>query len=114
MGELARTYAIADVAFVGHSLISPGGGHSLIEPVAHGKVVLHGPYVENVRQSADELKTAGVAMEVKDADAIVDTLNSLLSDTTRQAQLRDKARAFVQNKKGAAREMAGIISNTLK
>jgi 3-deoxy-D-manno-octulosonic-acid transferase len=113
MGELARVYAIADVAFVGHSLIAPGGGHSLIEPVAHGKVVLHGPYVENVRQSADDLKAAGVAFEVKDAETLEESLHSLLNDPTRQAQLSDKAKGFVQNKKGAAREMARIINSAL-
>ena len=47
LGELAKVYSIADIAFVGRSLYAPGGGHNLLEPVAQGKPVLHGPYIEN-------------------------------------------------------------------
>ena len=59
MGELSRTYAIADFAFVGRSLIEPGGGHNLLEPIAQGVPVLHGPYVDNFQKIASELKAQG-------------------------------------------------------
>src|SRR5690606_39337435 len=39
MGELLFLYALADVAFVGGSLV-PTGGHNLLEPAALGKPVL--------------------------------------------------------------------------
>ena len=59
VGELAEIYSIGEAAFVGRSLIAPGGGHSLVEPVAHGLAVLHGPFVDNFKDSADELGEAG-------------------------------------------------------
>ncbi len=43
LGELMTFYAIADVAFVGGSLV-PIGGHNLLEPAALGLPILTGPH----------------------------------------------------------------------
>ena len=46
IGELAAIYALADVAFVGGSLV-PRGGHNIIEPAQHGVAIVVGePYRE--------------------------------------------------------------------
>ncbi|MGP0628655.1 3-deoxy-D-manno-octulosonic acid transferase [Nitrospina sp. 32_T5] len=113
MGELAKLYAVADVTFVGRSLIAPGGGHSLIEPAAQGKVVLHGPHVENVQHSADELGTLGIAIEVADADAMAKRITELFEEDTLHARLTEKAVTLVKEKKGASREMAALILRAL-
>ena len=67
MGELAEVYSICDLAFVGRSLMAPGGGHNLIEPVAQGKPVLFGPFVENNQHNADELIKSGLGIRVNNA-----------------------------------------------
>jgi 3-deoxy-D-manno-octulosonic-acid transferase len=113
MGELAKLYAVAEVTFVGRSLIAPGGGHSLIEPAAQGKVVLHGPYVENVKQSADELGALGIAIEVATADDMAKRVKALMEDHSLLARLTEKAITLVKEKKGASREMAGILLRVL-
>ncbi len=61
LGELRALYALADVAFVGGSLI-PLGGHSLIEPAALGIPVTFGPYVESIRNLAVELENEGAGL----------------------------------------------------
>jgi 3-deoxy-D-manno-octulosonic-acid transferase len=48
IGELAALYGLADVAFVGGSLV-PRGGHNIIEPAQHGVAVVTGNYTENFR-----------------------------------------------------------------
>ena len=48
IGELASLYALADIAFVGGSLV-PRGGHSILEPAQHGVAILTGPHTENFR-----------------------------------------------------------------
>ena len=48
IGELSSLYALADIAFVGGSLI-PRGGHNIIEPAQHGVPILIGPHTENFR-----------------------------------------------------------------
>ncbi|MFX8848739.1 hypothetical protein ABTM68_21080, partial [Acinetobacter baumannii] len=46
LGELAQVYALAAVVFVGNSIppVVDGGGQNLLQPLAHGKPVLFGPY----------------------------------------------------------------------
>ncbi len=48
IGELASLYALADVAFVGGSLV-PRGGHNIIEPAQHGVPIMVGNHTENFR-----------------------------------------------------------------
>jgi len=48
IGELAALYALADVAFVGGSLV-PRGGHNIIEPAQHGVAIVTGTHTENFR-----------------------------------------------------------------
>lgn len=114
MGELSKLYSICDIAFVGHSLIPPGGGHSLMEPVAHGKAVVHGPHIENFRQVADELQTRDLAYPVSNAEEMEIVLASLLKDTAKRNALAEKAAIWIQAHRGASHRLADIILETLK
>src|SRR5256885_2050119 len=49
IGELASVYSLADVAFVGGSVV-PRGGHNILEPAQFGKPILIGPHYENFRE----------------------------------------------------------------
>jgi len=66
IGELAALYGLADVAFVGGSLV-PHGGHNIIEPAQHGVAIVVGNHTENFRdivslfQSRDAVRVAGPA-----------------------------------------------------
>ncbi len=66
IGELAALYGLADVAFVGGSLV-PRGGHNIIEPAQHGVAIVTGNYTENFRdivglfRSRDAVRIVGVS-----------------------------------------------------
>jgi 3-deoxy-D-manno-octulosonic-acid transferase len=66
IGELAALYALADVAFVGGSLV-PRGGHNIIEPAANGVAIVVGTHTENFRdivnlfQAQDAVRVVGPA-----------------------------------------------------
>jgi 3-deoxy-D-manno-octulosonic-acid transferase len=66
IGELASIYALADVAFVGGSLVAHGG-HNILEPAQHGVAIIVGNHTENFRdivglfQSRDAVRVAGPA-----------------------------------------------------
>jgi 3-deoxy-D-manno-octulosonic-acid transferase len=66
IGELAALYALADIAFVGGSLV-PRGGHNIIEPAQHGVATVVGNHTENFRdivslfQSRDAVRIVGPA-----------------------------------------------------
>lgn len=49
IGELASAYSLADVAFVGGSLV-PIGGHNILEPAQHGVAIMTGPETFNFRE----------------------------------------------------------------
>ena len=69
MGELLFLYALADVAFVGGSLIERGG-HNPLEPAALGVPVLSGPHVFNFLDIVAQLRDAGALETVAEASAI--------------------------------------------
>ena len=66
IGELAALYALADIAFVGGSLV-PRGGHNIIEPAQHGVAIVTGNHTENFRdivalfQSRDAVRIVGLS-----------------------------------------------------
>jgi 3-deoxy-D-manno-octulosonic-acid transferase len=66
IGELASFYALADIAFVGGSLVARGG-HNIIEPAHYGVPILVGNHTENFRdivswfQSQDAVRVVGPA-----------------------------------------------------
>jgi len=113
MGELARVYAVADVAFVGGS-IAPVGGHSLIEPLAQGVPVLFGPNVWNFRDVAREIVLAGAGMMVRDAEELVEGLRRVLSDEALKRRMAKSALEIVRKNRGAAKRCAGEIAKWLR
>ncbi len=74
IGELARSIALADIAFVGGSLV-PRGGHNIIEPAQHGVAIVTGNHTENFRdivalfQSRDAVRIVGLVGAALDPDA---------------------------------------------
>ncbi len=60
IGELASFYAIADIAYVGGSLV-PHGGQNLLEPAFYAKPVFFGPHMENFAELAGEFIEKGAA-----------------------------------------------------
>ncbi len=76
MGELLFLYALADVAFVGGSLV-PNGGHNLLEPAALAKPVLSGPHLFNFLEIAALLRSAGALTEVSDSAALAGAVQRL-------------------------------------
>ena len=114
MGELAKVYSLGQMAFIGKSLIEPGGGHSLIEPLSHGVAVLHGPHIENIGHVADEAHTNGLAFTVHNAEEIVKTVHSLLRHKERRMELAEKAKKLIEDQQGASEKMTETIQNVLR
>jgi len=67
-GELATSYAAADVAFIGGSLV-PWGGQSVFQPLAQGITCCFGPHMDNQKDIANLALRSGVATEVNSATA---------------------------------------------
>jgi 3-deoxy-D-manno-octulosonic-acid transferase len=99
IGELAALYALADVAFVGGSLV-PRGGHNIIEPAQHGVAIVTGNHTENFRdivalfQSRDAVRIVGMA-------ELPLTLMHLVANDTERRALGRRAEETVRSQMGA-------------
>ncbi|NIY49735.1 lipid IV(A) 3-deoxy-D-manno-octulosonic acid transferase [Cedecea colo] len=79
MGELMLLYGIADLAFVGGSLVERGG-HNPLEPAAHAIPVLMGPHIFNFKDICSRLEQASGLIIVTDAGSLSKEISSLLTD----------------------------------
>jgi 3-deoxy-D-manno-octulosonic-acid transferase len=63
VGELAAVYELADIAFVGGSLV-PTGGHNILEPAQYGAAILVGPHTFNFREIVTIFELGGAVKSV--------------------------------------------------
>ncbi len=109
MGEMVAYYALADLAFIGGSLL-PLGGQNLIEAAACGCPVLVGPHTFNFLQATQDAIAAGAARRVADAGELIFTVDRLLTAKTELAAMGVAASEFSATHRGAAERMLAIIS----
>lgn len=105
IGELAGLYALADIAFVGGSLV-PSGGHSIIEPAQHGVAILVGPHTENFRDviALFERENAVRVLhpyEEDEADELIEAIMELLADENKRKAMGHRALQTLQAQQGA-------------
>jgi 3-deoxy-D-manno-octulosonic-acid transferase len=112
IGELAALYALADIAFVGGSLV-PHGGHNIIEPAQHGVAIVVGNHTENFRdivslfQNKDAVRIAGPA------ELPLMLLDLLANDAKRKA-LGQRALETMRSQMGATARTADALEELLK
>jgi 3-deoxy-D-manno-octulosonic-acid transferase len=104
IGELASLYGLADLVFCGGSLV-PVGGHNLFEAATAGKVVVHGPHLENQRTQVELLKPMGVLQEVGGAEELEATLERLWREPDRHRPAREAATALALHRGAASRSL---------
>jgi 3-deoxy-D-manno-octulosonic-acid transferase len=108
VGELARLYAIADVAFVGRSLVPLGGGN-ILQPLAYGKPVVVGPHTANFRETVRQAGEAGLCTVVGDAAALADELERLLGSAEARSRVAETATRVFEENRGAAGRIVDVI-----
>jgi 3-deoxy-D-manno-octulosonic-acid transferase len=107
LGEMPLYYASADVALLGGSF-APLGGQNLIEAAACACPVVMGPHTFNFEQAAEQAVAAGAAQRVAGIDEGVTRAIELTRDTL-HSQWAERAAAFADMHKGAARRMVERI-----
>ena len=79
IGELFKIYSLATVVFCGGSLV-PKGGQNLLEAAAWGKVVFHGPHMDDFRDERALLAEAGAGITVRNGEELYAGIRGLLDD----------------------------------
>ena len=112
IGELAALYGLADIAFVGGSLV-PRGGHNIIEPAQHGVAIVTGNYTQNFRdivalfQSRDAVRIVGLS-------ELPLTLMHLLENEPERRALGQRAKETMQLQMGATSRTLDALKTLLE
>jgi 3-deoxy-D-manno-octulosonic-acid transferase len=112
VGELAHVYALADVVFVGGSLI-PHGGQNMAEPVALGKATVVGPHTHNFSATVRELRECGGLVEVADGIGLERELIRLLNDPAARENIGRAGQARLLASRGALEKHLTLIKELL-
>jgi 3-deoxy-D-manno-octulosonic-acid transferase len=117
VGELARLYAAADLAFVGGSLFFRGankGGHNLMEPAALGVPVVFGPYNFSFKETVDDLLAADAGRLVRDAAELRTAVVALAGDAAARRSLGVRAQRVVESGRGATERNYALLAKCLR
>ena len=111
IGELAALYALADIAFVGGSLVRRGG-HNIIEPAQHGVAIMVGNHTENFRDIVGLFQSRDAVRIVGPAELPLVLLELLANDAERIA-LGQRAAETMRSQIGATARTAGALQELL-
>ncbi len=112
MGEMFAYYAACDVAFIGGSLL-PFGSQNLIEACTVGKPVLIGPHTYNFAQASELAIESGAALRVTDVTNLMQTLQNLLKNPQKIAEMGAAGIKFTQYNQGATERALALIGQAL-
>ncbi len=112
IGELAATYSLADIAFVGGSLVSRGG-HNILEPARYGVAIVVGPHTENFRDVIELFRRQN-AVQISDAGRIATDLSELMSDDAARKALGQRASEVLQAQTGATERTLSALIRLVK
>lgn len=113
IGELAGVYGIADVAIVGGGF-DDLGGQDVLQPLAHGVPVIHGPHMQNFKVAATLAQAAGASVVVCDSASLGRAVNALLEDDGQRRTMGEAAKALIATHSGAALACAKAITGAIK
>ncbi len=99
LGELAACYQLADISFIGGSLV-PAGGHNPVEAAIAGIPVLFGPHMEDFSEISHDLIAAGGATRVTGSDELAGQVIQLLRDGEKKRAMGKAAKNFVVTNQG--------------
>ena len=112
VGELEEIYGLADVVFVGGTLVQHGG-QNMMEPAAAGRAVIHGPSVENFVQEARLLERAGASKMIAGQHELGEAVQELLANDSLRSEMGERGRAAIAGERGATRATLEALEEML-
>jgi 3-deoxy-D-manno-octulosonic-acid transferase len=115
IGELPATYALAQIVFVGGSIVDKGG-HNVLEPAAAGVTVVTGAHTHNFHAIVELMNEAGALVQLpalEDAaasDELAYVFEKLLASPAEREELGRRARELITANQGAAARTMQLIT----
>ncbi len=107
IGELASVYSLADLAFIGGGLLTPGG-HNPLEPAQFGVPIVMGSHYENFRAIVEKLLAAD-AITIVAIKEIPSTFQQLLTNENAARDMGARAREVFESEVGATETAADAL-----
>lgn len=112
MGELLYFYEVAELAFVGGSLV-PVGGHNPMEPAVAGVPFVMGPYLHNIDEIAGRFSESGAMRVAATAAELVEVMKELYANAEARRLMVDNARRVMDENRGALDRVMAVITEKL-
>lgn len=113
MGDLLIYYGLADIAFVGGSLVDTGC-QNIIEPAALGIPVVTGPSCYNFRQVSEQLQSHGAQCVVQDEQGLSECVLGLLENEGKSKKMAMAAKEIVRQRSGATAKTLALVEELLE
>ncbi|MCE5340589.1 MAG: 3-deoxy-D-manno-octulosonic acid transferase [Planctomycetaceae bacterium] len=113
MGDLRKFYSLAELVFVGRSLV-PMGGSDMMESTAMGKCTIFGPHTFNFKGTVKSLLNAKGAIEVADGNELYKTLCKCLDEPQFAKQIASAGQNVIKENQGATQKTVAAILGLLK
>jgi 3-deoxy-D-manno-octulosonic-acid transferase len=111
-GELRKFFALAEVVFVGRTLVDLGAkqhGSDMIEPAALGKPVVVGTFTGNFAEAMSRFVEAKAMKAVSDGERLGEAIGEMLAKPTEATGMGQRAREVVRNEQGATERHVEVI-----
>ena len=112
MGELRKFYALADLVFVGRSLV-PMGGSDMIEVAALARPMCFGPHTQNFSDVAEALLAAKAAVRLGDQGDLVRVVDESLRNRDAALDMGRRAQDVVRQNRGATQRTVDLLCASL-
>lgn len=100
IGELGRLYSLGDIVFVGGSLVKTGG-HNILEPAAHAKPIIVGPYMFNFKDIFALLSNRNACLAVKNQSELTAKVLELCKNKELAQEMSQNCIALMRENRGA-------------
>ncbi|NTS75934.1 lipid IV(A) 3-deoxy-D-manno-octulosonic acid transferase [Catenovulum sp. SM1970] len=113
MGEMMAYYQVADLAFVGGSLVEHGG-HNPLEPAALKKPILSGPHVFNFEHIFEQLVAVNGALMCKSSEDLAEKVIQLNQNQNQRDDLGRASHLLLAQLGGATDKTLSLLSKYLE
>jgi len=104
IGILKRLYVLADVAFVGGSLVKCGG-HNPIEPAIFSKPIIFGSDMSDFARISRMLLESKGAVQVRDAEGLYEAVAMIIRDNKKAQRMGENAFNIFYANRGAVEKI---------
>ena len=113
LGETRLFYQLAQIVFMGGSLV-PKGGHNLLEPARWGCAIVHGPSIFNQSDVARVLSEKKASLKVQDTPSLSQEVIRLLSQPEAALEMGKRAKQVAQSLQGVTEKVEELLLPLLR